>query len=272
MEAFVSALFVYPVKSCRAIAIERGTLEARGLRHDRRWMIVDDAGQFVTQRTEPRLALLDVAITRDALVLSAPQKSALVVRLMPPDGAARRRVRVWRDEVEAVDCGGDAAGWVSDWLGSHASLVFMPDDVERPVSPKYARAGDLVGFADAFPLLLASASSLVDLNTRIARPVPMDRFRPNIVVSGCPAWVEDTWKHIRIGNVPLRVAKPCSRCVITTTDQRTAERGAEPLRALATFRTQNNEVFFAQNCVHDAHGTVAVGDPVTVEASAQTAK
>jgi uncharacterized protein YcbX len=268
MDAVVSALFIYPVKSCRAIALDRSALEARGLRHDRRWMVVDAEGQFVTQRSEPRLAQVEVAILGDTLVLSARPRARprppLCVPLLPRDTGPRRRVRVWRDEVEAIDCGADANQWVSDWLGSPASLVFMPDDTTRAVNPKYARSGDAVSFADGFPLLLASISSLDDLNRRLDRPVPMDRFRPNVVVGGCPAWAEDEWGRICIGDVPIRVAKPCSRCIITTTDQRTGERGVEPLRALATFRARDNEVLFAQNCIPETTGSVAVGDPVRV--------
>jgi uncharacterized protein YcbX len=264
VNAIVRGLFVYPVKSCRGIALERGTVGARGLCHDRRWMVVDDTGQFVTQRTQPRLALVDVAITQEALVLSAPQMPALRLPLVPMEGAARRRVRVWRDEVDALDCGGPASRWLSDWLNMASALVFMPDSTQRAVDPKHARDGDIVGFADAFPLLLASESSLEDLNRRLERPVPMDRFRPNVVVGGCPAWAEDSWKRIHIADVPIRVLKPCSRCVITTTDQGTAERGVEPLRTLATFRTENDHVLFAQNCAPDKPGTLRIQDEVTV--------
>jgi uncharacterized protein YcbX len=263
VDAVVSALFIYPVKSCRAIAMEQCALEARGLRHDRRWMIVDDAGRFITQRTEPRLALVDVAIADDALVLSTPSMTPLRLPVSPKSGGSRR-VRVWRDDVDAIDCGPTASRWVSDWLGSPASLVFMPDEVSRAVNPAYALAGDIVSFADGYPLLLASVSSLGDLNRRIDPPVPMNRFRPNVVVSGCDPWAEDDWKRIRIGNIPVRVVKPCSRCIITTTDQHTGERGAEPLRALAAFRNHGSEVWFAQNCIPEATGTVAVGDALRV--------
>jgi len=261
--AAVRALFVYPVKSCRGIALERAVLERRGVRHDRRWMIVDAEGVFVTQRTEPRLACIEVAVD-DALVLRAPHAPPLRVPFEPPPGAARRRVRVWRDQADALDCGPEASAWLSAWLGAPASLVFMPDDVERPVDPKRARPGDIVGFADAYPLLLASTSSLDELNARLDTPVPMDRFRPNVVVDGCAPWAEDGWRRVRIGDVPVRVLKPCDRCVVTSTDQRTGERGVEPLRTLASFRKHGNEVLFAQNAVHDAPGTIAVGDAVTV--------
>jgi len=258
------AIFVYPLKSCRAVALRSAKLEPRGLPNDRRWMIVDDAGRFLTQRTEPRLALVDVAIDPTALWLSAPGAPSLRVPRVA-DGRARRRVQVWRDEVDAIDCGEAAAAWTSAWLGRPTMLVFMPDDVERRVNPKYAQPHDIVGFADGFPFLLASTSSLDDVNARLHRPVPMERFRPNIVVEGSQAWAEDGWKRIGMGPVAvLRVAKPCERCAITTVDQRTAESGVEPLRTLATFRTSGNAVLFAQNCLLETPGTIAVGDQVTV--------
>jgi len=267
VDATVSALWVYPVKSCRGIALERSPVEARGLRNDRRWMIVDDAGMFITQRTEPRLALVDVAFDEPELVLRAPGMPGLRVAATTP-AASRRRVTIWRDEVEGVDCGDTARQWITRWLGSPASLVFMPDDVRRPVKPAYAQPLDIVGFADGFPLLVASTSSLDDLNARMERPLPMDRFRPNIVVTGSPAWAEDGWARIQVGalagGLRVRIPKPCDRCVITTTDQRTAERGVEPLRTLARFRQRDSKVFFAQNGVPDAAGSIAVGDAITV--------
>jgi uncharacterized protein YcbX len=264
VDAVVAALFVYPVKSCRGISLERSRLEPRGLQGDRRWMIVDGEGRFITQRTEPRLALVGVALEEDAVVLRAEGQPDLRVSASPPEGAARRRVRIFRDDVEAVDCGEEAARWTTRWLAYPASLVFMPDDVRRPVRPDHAPADAIVSFADAFPLLVASTSSLGDLNRRLADPLPMDRFRPNVVVSGCAPWAEDQWKDIRIGSTAVRIAKPCERCVITTTDQRTGERGMEPLRTLATFRRRGHDVLFAQNGIPGGPGTFAVGDPITV--------
>ena len=280
MDAIVTALHVYPVKSCKGIALERSDVGLRGLQSDRRWMIVDHAsGMFITQRTEPRLALVALRLEDAALVLHGPGVGELRVPRALPADATRRSVIVWRDTVEAIDCGPEAAQWVSDWLGFRAALVFMPDDVRRQVKPAYALPDDIVGFADGFPLLIASTSSLGDLNARIASstaspgssaPLPMDRFRPNIVVSECAPWAEDTWKRIVIGDLPVRVAKGCGRCVITTIDQETASRGIEPLRTLAMFRQQDHEVLFAQNAVPDRPGAVAVGDAVTVlETAAQ---
>jgi uncharacterized protein YcbX len=276
VDAVVSALRVYPVKSCRGLALDGCAVERRGLRHDRRWMLVDDQGTFVTQRTFPTLAQVEVALAEqgaqagvlprdaDALLLRAPGVPGLRVSAIPSEGAARRRVTVWRDQVDAVDCGPEAAAWFSAWLRTHVALVFMPDAALRPVNPKYALADDIVGFADGYPLLVASSSSLDDLNARMGAPLPMDRFRPNIVISGTAAWTEDTWRRIRIGDLTIRITKPCSRCVVTTTDQETAERGAEPMRTLARFRRVDNEVMFAQNAVPDGPGVISVGDPVTV--------
>jgi uncharacterized protein YcbX len=263
----VSSLHFYPVKSCRGVDIERATLEARGLRHDRRWMLVDDEGVFVTQREEPRLARVETAVEDGAIVLRVPGREALRLPVATTNAdAPRRRVRVWKSEVDAVDGGPQAAAWMTEWLGRSASLVHMPDDARRAVNPEYAREGDIVSFADGYPLLVVSESSLEDLGARLGRPVPMNRFRPNVVVRGSAPWAEDGWRRIRIGAIPMRVCKPCPRCVVTTVDQSTSERGDEPLRVLATFRKQDGGVMFGQNCAHDALGEIAVGDSVTIEA------
>jgi len=258
----VSALHLYPVKSCRGIPVERWPVGRRGLEHDRRWMIVDEAGIFVTQREVPSLACVGTRLEPGNLVLSAEGHGLVRVPNATAPDAPRRRVLVWRSEVDAVDCGEEAARWLSAHVGSPVRLVHMPDDVERHVDPDYALAGDIVGFADGFPLLLATVASLDDLNTRLDAPVPMDRFRPNVVVTGSAAWEEDEWTRIALGDLPCRVAKPCGRCTIITTDQRTGARGPEPLRTLATFRQQDQKVNFAQNCVPDETGTLAVGDDV----------
>jgi len=261
----VCALFIYPVKSCRGIALERAEVQARGLRHDRRWMIVDAEGMMVTQRTEPRLAQVEVVVDpeREALLLNAPGPGALRLPLAPRQEAAAR-VRIWSSEVAAVHAGEEASRWASDLLGARASIVFMPDETERSVKTEYGKEGDMVSFADGFPMLVVSTASLDDLNARLAHPVPMNRFRPNIVVDGSEAWAEDRWRRARVGDVPVRLPKPCDRCVITTTDQQTGERGVEPLRTLATFRRTAGKVYFGVNAIPDALGPIAVGDPFIV--------
>jgi uncharacterized protein YcbX len=264
----VTEVHVYPVKSCRGIALRSSRVGRRGLEHDRRWMIVDDTNTFITQREVPMLARVDVAVDAGTLVLSADGHGQVQVDASQTAAGVRRRVRVWSSEVDALDCGDEAARWLGGLVGSAVGaavrLVFMPDDVERAVSPEHARPGDIVGFADGFPILLATTASLEDLNARLAAPVPMNRFRPNVVVEGCSPWEEDGWTRVTVGEVRFRVAKPCGRCTIVTTDQRTGERGPEPLRTLATFRQQDSKVNFAQNCVPDADGTIAVGDEVRV--------
>jgi uncharacterized protein YcbX len=251
------------VKSCRGIAVDRAIVEPWGLRHDRRWMIVDASDAFVTQRQEPRLALIETALEADTVVLSARGHGGIRLPLAPRSGA-RRRVRVWRDEVNAIDGGDEGARWLGEVLGAPVRLVFMPEADTRQVNPKYGRHDDRVSFADAYPVLVATNASLADLDARLDAPLPMDRFRPNVVLAGCTAWEEDGWTRVRIGDVPMRVVKGCDRCVVTTTDQRTGERGVEPLRTLATFRKRDNLVYFAVNAVPDATGELRVGDAVDV--------
>jgi uncharacterized protein YcbX len=261
----VEALHVYPVKGSRGIALARAQVEARGIRHDRRWMFVGEDGVFLSQRTVHELALVDVAIEGDALVLAAPAKDMPPLRLpLRPREGARRSVTVWSDTVEAIDGGPAAAAWATALVGAPASLVHMPDGTRRAVKPAYARPGDVVGFADAFPLLLATTASLDDLNARMERPLPMNRFRPNVVLGGCMAWEEDRWTRVRVGALELRVPKACDRCVVTTVDQATAERGVEPLRTMASFRRRDDAVWFAVNAIPDGPGEIAVGDALTV--------
>lgn len=259
----VRALHVYPVKGCRGVSLERAIVEHRGLRHDRRWMIVDDAGRFLTQREHAGLARVDAIVDPGGLTLGVEGKRTLRVP-RPDDGSPRMRVRVWQSDVDALRCGDEADVWLGAILGVRVHLVFMPDDAQRDVDPAYGRAGDVVSFADGYPVLVATEASLADLNRRLEAPVPMDRFRPNVVLSGTAAWAEDGWRVIRIGDVTMRVVKRCGRCVVTTIDQRTGAQGAEPLRTLATFRRHEGSVAFAQNCIPDTIGTLKVGDPVEV--------
>jgi len=217
----------------------------------------------MTQRDHPRLALVSPAITGDLLRLNAPGMPALELPLQPKP-AVLTRVTVWRDSCEATWTGEPAARWFSDFLGIPCSLVHMPADSWRPTNPAYDPSGSRVSFADAYPVLLISEESLADLNRRLAHPLPMNRFRPNLTVSGGGPYAEDRWSRIQIGGMVLNLVKPCDRCVITTTDQTTTERGTEPLRTLATYRKVDGKVFFGQNAVHEAPGQLRVGDAVTV--------
>jgi uncharacterized protein YcbX len=259
----LSGLYVYPIKSCGGIAAEEWDVDERGLRHDRRWMLVDEANQFISQRELPRMALIGVRIDPDGLVVSAPGMPSLQVLFLPPEGHLLR-AQVWDDVVETLPVGGGADRWFERFLGVKCKLVYLPEESVRPVDRDYGRAGDQVGLADGFPFLLISESSLAELNARLEQPLPMDRFRPNLVVGGCDPFAEDGWRVVRIGPITLRVVKPCARCAITTVDQRTAARGKEPLRTLATFRRSGTKVLFGQNLVHDGTGVLRAGDPVEV--------
>ena len=269
----LAALHIYPVKSLRGLAADTAEVDALGLLGDRRFLVVDPAGNFMTQRSVARMALVAASIDGSALTLRSAGLRDLRIRRAPDPDARLVAVRVWKSEgLRAEDCGGAPASWLSKALGTPCRLVRIGPAFSRPVRPEAARPGDLVGFADAFPFLATSEGSLAELNRRIREAgegtVPMDRFRPNLVIGGCGPFEEDSWRRIRIGAVVFRVGGPCIRCAITATDQQTGERGAEPLRTLATFRRDPEEpssVRFGQNLVHESKsGSLRVGDPVTV--------
>jgi uncharacterized protein YcbX len=271
-ELVVSALAVFPLKGARGIALERAGIGARGIEHDRRFMLVDPKGDFVTQREAPRLALVGTALEPDALVLRAGDGPEHRVPLAP--AGERRVVTVWDDRVSAIRVPGAASEAIARWLGRDVELVFIPEDADRRVSEKYGEG--LVSFADGFPLLLATEASLADLSSRIGWEVPMPRFRPNLVVRGGEPWWEDRLGELRVGDVRLAAVKPCSRCVVVNVDPATGEAGKEPLATLATFRalvgdarsrdgSAGNKVLFGQNLVVKRMGTIRVGDPVAID-------
>jgi len=269
----LAALYVYPVKSLGGVPVQSATVDALGLVGDRRFMVVDDAGRFLTQRTLPRMALIRTALTSDSLQLTQEGRGSVTVPLAPDPAASLRTVSVWKSEgLQAEDAGDAAAAWLSDGLATRCRLVRIGSQFRRPVLKAAARAGDTVSFADAYPFLILSEASLADLNDRLAgrgeEPLPMNRFRPNLVVTGCAPCAEDTWPRLQIGAVTFRAGGPCARCVVTTTDQATAERGKEPLRTLATYRRDAEdptEVNFGQNLIHETKaGVLRVGDEVRV--------
>ena len=257
----VTALFVYPVKACRGIRLERARIVARGFAADRRYMVVNARHEFVTQRQRRELALVSVSLAAGGFELSAPGRPSLHLGEACEQGE-RVAARVWgHDGVGVRHAPGSA--WFSDYLGSEHSLVYMPDDHSRPVNPERARPGDVVSFADAYPFLLISEASLAELNRRLPSPVGMARFRPNIVIDGSSPFVEDGFARVRIGGTTFRGPKGCDRCVVTTIDPDTAKADTEPLRTLATFRKRDGKVWFGMNLIHDAPGELAVGDEVT---------
>jgi hypothetical protein len=262
----VLSLFIYPVKSCRGIAVEAAEVVERGFASDRRLMVVDEHGNFSTQREIPKLALVTTELFDGVLRLRGPGVAPLELPAVLSAGP-RVPVSVWGYRGEAIEH--VAAGrWLKAVIERPVRLVYMPDDVQRPVNPKYARPSDIVSFADAYPLLLVSQSSLDELNRRLDTPVGAERFRPNIVIDGAPPHAEDDWQRVVVGTVPLRFTKPCDRCAVVCVDPATGARGREPLRTLATYRKVGEKVFFGVNLVHEALGTIRVGDSVTVSGSA----
>jgi uncharacterized protein YcbX len=259
----VSQIHVYPVKSLGGLALPESPVESRGLEHDRRWMLVDAAGRFLTQREWPRMALVSVALAPGGLLLSAPGVEPLRVPFEPKAPARRLTVQVWRSVCEAAPVGEEADGWFAEFLGVPCRLVYMPDETRRAVNPDHSAGEGIVSFADGYPLLLLGEASLADLNARLARPVTMDRFRPNLVVSGAPPYAEDGWKRVRIGGALFQAAKPCARCGLITVDQDAGEvSGSEPLRTLAAYRRRDGKVLFGQLLIPLEMGAVRVGDAV----------
>lgn len=263
----VSQLNVYPVKSCRGVSLDAVTLDDRGPVNDRRWMLTDQEGVFLTQRERPRLSLVSVQVTDSGIVLSAPGMPPLTVAAPLHDDGTDFVTKVWDDTVRVRPADPAAGSWFTQFLGAPAQLVFLPDDATRVMRDEYGgdiRESRRVTLTDGAPLLLISEESLADLNARLADPLPMNRFRPSVVVRGGGAFAEDSWKRIAIGDVVFEVAKPCARCATTTVDQATGVRGKEPLRTLATFRKVGSEVMFGQNIAHHAPGELRVGMEVRI--------
>jgi uncharacterized protein YcbX len=265
----VSQLWIYPVKGLKGIALERARCTDRGLEHDRRFMVVDAQGRFMSQRGHPRMATVWTDIRDGTLVLSAPDYPDCEVPLTP-SGAASARVEVWRSTVDAVPASAAADAWLGEYLDTPCRLVYMPQATCRLSNPAYAGEDKLVSFADGYAYLLIGDASLADLNARLAArgvgALPMNRFRPSIVVSGARAYAEDGWRDVAVGEAVLRGAKPCGRCEVTTTDQSTGERrGPEPLATLSTYRESPEfGVMFGMNYVTVREGGIAVGDAVVM--------
>jgi uncharacterized protein YcbX len=265
------SVHIHPVKAMRALARTEAEVQPWGLAADRRWTVVDAANKVVTQRRHPRMALATAEpLPGGGVALSAPGHPILEVEVPHPSTTVA--VEIFDKFVEAVPADPAAAAWLSAYLESDVRLVHMDaPEHRRPVDPDYALPGETVSFADGYPLLVTTTASLDALNSLIAQgdhadegPLPMNRFRPNLVIEGTAPWAEDGWKRLAVGEVTFRVARPCGRCVVTTTDQLTAERGKEPLRTLAKHRTSDGRVNFGQNLVPEHTGTVRVGDAVKI--------
>lgn len=259
----LSSIHVYPIKSTAGLDVQSAEIDARGFRDDRRWMIVDADSRFLTGREIPRMVLIRAIPEGTGLRLEAPSIPGLMVPA--PDGsAARLSVTVWDDVVDAAcaDAAGDA--WLSQFLGRPVRLVMMDAQSVRAIAAEPAVHEDDVSFADAYPFLAISQSSLDALNGKLAVPISMRRFRPNLVIAGCAPHDEDGWNRIRIGEVEFAAAKQCTRCVFTTVDPELGERdtSGEPLRTLKTYRRTDQGITFGMNWIARGRGRICVGDRV----------
>jgi uncharacterized protein len=261
------------MKAARGVDLDQSVVEPWGLAGDRRWLLIDEDGRSLTQREEPSLARVSItygaagSIPAGSIDVSAAGRPGCRVA-RPGRTAVAVKATVWASVVLAAAAGPAADAWFSAYLGRPVRLVYLDDPTRRTVDPEYGREGDVVSFADGYPLLLTSRGSLGELNRWLAqdgeRPVPMTRFRPNAVVAGAPPWAEDRWRRVRIGAAVFRVVKPCGRCVVTTVDQATGERGTQPLKMLGRRRNIGQKLVFGQNLIPDSGGVIRVGDPVEI--------
>jgi uncharacterized protein YcbX len=260
----IAELRIYPVKSCRGLSVDSAELETRGFARDRRFMFVSPDGTFLSQRTVPRLAQITVDMHSHSITLRHDSAGSMTVRT-PQTTDKTTDVRVWSDNVKALDCDADNT-WIQRALGVEASLVYQPPTLQRSVDPTYAHTDDIVSFADGFPYLVTNTASLARLNDALRRPVPMENFRPNIVVDGDVPFEENEWSKLTTDGVTIELVKPCTRCAVITTDQQTGERNRrDVLQTLARISRNEDGVVFGKNGVARRLGSLHVGEAIRVE-------
>ncbi len=261
----LSDIIIYPIKSCAGIHLQESRFEPQGLVYDRRWVLVDRSGVFLSQRKIPKMALINTALTELTLEVSAFEWENLYIPLHPESYESIQSIRVWDDTCDVGLLGRHYDRWFSDYLQFPCVLAQMLPETRRKIPIHYNRAEDTVSFADGFPHLLLSEESLADLNQRLEMPVTMERFRPNLVVAGVQPFEEDKWQSIRIGEVIFEAVEPCARCIMVTIDPKTGTKtGNEPLRTLATYRKKNKKILFGQNLIHHQSGVIRTGDSLLV--------
>jgi len=257
----ISELYIHPLKSAASVSVKKAVIDKLGFEQDRRWMLVDANGDFLSQRQFPEMCLIDARANDDILSISVPGVDAINVSANKDQ---IRQVVVWGDRCRAYDAGEVASEYLSNFLKTPCRLVCFPQDEKRQVDLAYAKPGDLTGFSDGFPLLIISQASLNDLNKRLDKPVSMTRFRPNIVVSGCEPYAEDSWKTILVGGIEMQVVKPCSRCSIPSVNPDTAVRSLEPVKTLREYRMKDSKIYFGQNVIANATGKLEIGMAVEI--------
>lgn len=258
----LSEIWIYPVKSLGGIRLHASRVLEKGLQHDRRWMLVDENGRFMTQRNTPRMALFKLKFIGDVIFVTHGKDEII----LPAHGAPQGQViqaQIWDDVVEVWEVSVSLSGWFSQRLGMVCRLVEFPEHNQRAIDPDYAQSSENVSLADGYPLLIIGQSSLDDLNTRLEIPVPMNRFRPNLVFLGGKPYEEEGWQEFSVGGNRFRAAKPCARCVLTTVDQETGEKGREPLLTLSKYRKQDDKILFGENVIPLDYGFIQEGDEIT---------
>jgi uncharacterized protein len=261
MKPTIHSLHVYPIKSCRGIDLETAELVATGIKYDRHWMLVNEQGEFLSQRQLPQMAGISCTFTDQSLIASVDNEAPLEI---PLEQTAEEfiTVNIWNDQCNASIVSAQANAWFSKVLGVPCKLVYLPESENRQVDPRYAEPGQIVGFADGFPLLIVSLASIDLLNEKLEQKVSIDRFRPNIVIDGCNAHAEDDWHQIAIADITIQLAKPCSRCVIPSIDQHSSEKHPTILKALASYRRSENKIYFGQNGLHNKNGVITIGQEI----------
>jgi uncharacterized protein YcbX len=261
---YLSEIYIYPVKSLGGISLNESDITARGLKYDRRWLLVDDEGRFITQRTYPQMALISVELREQSLEFKHKKNGASLSINIKNVHQDKAEVVIWDDKVIANYVSKEVDEWLNDMLNVKCRMVFMPDDSKRLVDNRFARRNEIVSFADAYPFLLIGQSSLDELNSRLIEKLPVNRFRPNLVFSGGHPFDEDRIKRFAIGKIAFYPVKPCARCVVTTIDQENAVKNDEPLKTLAAYRMFNDKVLFGQNLLHEGNGIIKVGDELKI--------
>lgn len=266
----LSEIFIYPVKSLRGISLQSAKVEARGLAYDRRWMLVDEAGHFFTQRKFPEMALLTTALTEEHLVIEHATKSLgkLLIPHKAPENQPSINVKIWDDTCQAILVSKETDQWLSEVLNTNCHLVYMPDTTQRFTDPTYSQPDDIVSFADGYPFLMIGQASLDDLNERLEEKITINRFRPNFVFTGGTPFEEDSWRQFSIGDLNFRAVKPCARCEIPSINPETGIFGKEPTRTLSKYRLHGHKILFGMNVCWDVNNEyepiIKIGDSIEI--------
>ncbi|KQN32317.1 oxidoreductase [Pedobacter sp. Leaf41] len=264
-DLYISGIYIYPIKSLGGVSLKEAIMEDRGLKYDRRWMLVDDEGTFITQRKHHQLALLKVEIQNETIIVSHKNDPGIKISFLISEVSATEIVvSIWDDFSIGVEVSKNVSEWFSDFMKMEVRLVKMPLTAKRKVDPNYAAQGEIVSFADGYPCLLIGQSSLDNLNQKLEDPINMNRFRPNFVFTGGEAHMEDRIKTFALNGIEFQCVKPCARCILITVDQETGMKSGEPLKTLASYRKEGNKIMFGQNLIHKGEGKINLGDQMMV--------